>query len=63
MAIGFISVVYKNGLEQTVSTVFIDDYIYLYSDGRKYCSICREWVEVLTSKKDLEKLGIKFKNE
>jgi|GEM_PF-5535380 len=62
MAIGFIRVLYKNGLEQSVSTLFIDDRIFLYPDGTKYCSVCGEWVEVLTTKKELEELGIKFKN-
>lgn len=62
MATGFIRVLYKNGLEQNVSTLFIDDYIFLYPDGTKYCSVCGQWVEVLTTKKELEVLGIKFKN-
>ena len=57
---GFITILYKNGVEHKVSTFFIDDFIYIFSDGRKYCSVCSEWVEVLTSKKELINMGIKF---
>ena len=57
---GFITILYENGVEHKVSTLFIDGFIYIFSDGRKYCSVCREWVEVLTSQKELLNRGIKF---
>ena len=62
MANGFIKIKYKNGLETTTSLIFVDDCIYLYPNGSMFCSICGDWVKVLSTKKELENLGVKFKN-
>lgn len=58
-----IKVKQKDGTIEEIPKVFFDNCIHLYPSGDMYASVFQEYLQVVSTKTELEEMGIKFDNK